>query len=84
MVLDNFLRSGDGLYLPQANHPEKGSTRPRLSSPGDGIPTTDAELTDAHRVNELFNAHRNDPEFGYRYLVEEARDAGVSMAERTA
>ena len=24
------------------------------------------------------------PEFGYRYLVEEARDAGQSMAERTA
>jgi hypothetical protein len=32
----------------------------------------------------LFDAHRDDPEFGYRYLVEEARDAGEPMAERTA
>ena len=32
----------------------------------------------------LFDAHKDDPEFGYRYLVEEARDAGESMAERTA
>ncbi|HEY0891209.1 MAG TPA: hypothetical protein VGE38_16530 [Nocardioides sp.] len=27
---------------------------------------------------------REDPEFGYRFLVDEARDAGESMAERTA
>lgn len=47
-------------------------------------PITDAELTGAHRANALFDAHRDDPEFGYRYLVEEARDAGVPMAERTA
>jgi putative transposase len=32
----------------------------------------------------LFDAHRDDPEFGYRYLVEEARTAGEPMAERTA
>ncbi|MGV0582091.1 IS3 family transposase [Mycolicibacterium elephantis] len=47
-------------------------------------PITDAELTEAYRVNALFDAHREDPEFGYRYLVEEARDAGEPMAERTA
>lgn len=47
-------------------------------------PITDAELLEAYRANALFDAHRNDPEFGYRYLVEEARDAGKSMAERTA
>lgn len=47
-------------------------------------PVTDAELEEAHRANALFDAHIDDPEFGYRYLVDEARDAGVAMAERTA
>ena len=47
-------------------------------------PITDAELVEAYRANALFDAHRDDPEFGYRYLVEEAREAGESMAERTA
>ena len=45
-------------------------------------PVTDAEITEAYRVNALFDAHRDDPEFGYRYLVEEARQPGVLMAER--
>jgi transposase InsO family protein len=47
-------------------------------------PVTDAELTEAHRANALFDAHRDDPEFGYRFLAEEARRAGEPMAERTA
>ena len=47
-------------------------------------PVTYAELEEAHRANALFDAHRDDPEFGYRFLVDEARDAGVSMAARTA
>ena len=47
-------------------------------------PITDAELVEAHRANALFDAHKDDPEFGYRYLVEEARTAGEPMAERTA
>ena len=47
-------------------------------------PITDAEILEAYRANALFDAHRDDPEFGYRYLVEEARDAGQPMAERTA
>jgi putative transposase len=45
---------------------------------------TDAELTEAYRANALFDAHRDDPEFGYRFLVEETRAAGEPMAERTA
>lgn len=32
----------------------------------------------------MFDAHRDDPEFGDRFLVDEARDAGEPMAERTA
>jgi putative transposase len=47
-------------------------------------PVTDAELTAAYRANALFDAHREDPEFGYRFLADEAREAGESMAERTA
>jgi transposase InsO family protein len=47
-------------------------------------PITDAEIVEAYRANALFDAHGEDPEFGYRYLVEEARDAGEPMAERTA
>ncbi|AKS35853.1 integrase [Mycolicibacterium goodii] len=47
-------------------------------------PVTNADLTEAYRANALFDAHREDPEFGYRYLAEEARDAGEPMAERTA
>jgi putative transposase len=47
-------------------------------------PVTDAELTEAHRANALFDAHADDREFGYRSLVDQARDAGEPMAERTA
>src|SRR4051794_33759729 len=47
-------------------------------------PVTAAELTAAYRANALFDAHRDDPEFGYRFLVEEARGAGEPMADRTA
>ena len=45
---------------------------------------TDAELATAYRANALFDAHREDPEFGYRFLLDEAREAGEEMAERTA
>lgn len=47
-------------------------------------PVTEAELTAAYRANALFDAHRDDPEFGYRFLVDEAAEAGEPMSERTA
>ncbi|WP_174562513.1 hypothetical protein [Nocardia acidivorans] len=47
-------------------------------------PVTDAELEAAYRANALFDAHREDPEFGYRFLADEARAAGEAMADRTA
>jgi putative transposase len=47
-------------------------------------PVTAADLTAAYRANALFDAHREDPEFGYRFLVDEAKQAGEPMAERTA
>jgi putative transposase len=47
-------------------------------------PVTDADLEQAHRASTLFDAHKHDPEFGYRFLLDEARDVGEPMAERTA
>lgn len=47
-------------------------------------PVTAAELDAAYRANALFDAHRDDPEFGYRFLADEARAAGEPMADRTA
>ncbi|WP_326827149.1 hypothetical protein [Streptomyces sp. NBC_01751] len=49
-----------------------------------GHPVTEAVLEEAHRANALFDAHRDDPEFGYRLLADEARSAGAAMADRTA
>ena len=45
---------------------------------------TESELVEAFRANALFDAHRDDPEFGYRFLAGEAEAAGESMCERTA
>jgi hypothetical protein len=47
-------------------------------------PIADAEVTEAYRANALFDAHKDDPEFGHRLLADEARDVGESMADRTA
>ncbi|MEU2875093.1 IS3 family transposase [Streptomyces sp. NPDC007070] len=47
-------------------------------------PVTDAGLAEAYRANTLFDAHRDDPEFGHRFLLDEAYAAGEPMAERTA
>ncbi|WP_432573680.1 IS3 family transposase [Kineococcus sp. SYSU DK005] len=47
-------------------------------------PVSEAELEQAYRADALFDAHREDPEFGYRYLYEEAAEAGQVMAARTA
>ena len=47
-------------------------------------PVSDADWVAAHRANALFDAHGDDPEFGYRLLADEAREVGQSMADRTA
>jgi putative transposase len=33
----------------------------------------DAAVEQAYRANALFDAHREDPEFGYRFLADEVR-----------
>jgi putative transposase len=47
-------------------------------------PITASELAWAYRADALFDAHRDDPEFGYRFLVDEATANGQQMAARTA
>ncbi|MEU9419067.1 transposase [Streptomyces sp. NPDC048272] len=47
-------------------------------------PVPDAVLGEEYRANALFDAHRDDPEFGYRFLADEARGAGAAMADRNA
>jgi len=47
-------------------------------------PVTSSELVAAYRADALFDAHREDPEFGYRFLVDEAAAAGQPMSDRTA
>lgn len=46
-------------------------------------PVTDREWNEAHLANALFDAHRDDPEFGYRFLADEVADAGFTACERT-
>ncbi len=46
-------------------------------------PVTVRELDEAHLANALFDAHHDDPEFGYRLLADEARDAGLPGCDRT-
>ncbi len=47
-------------------------------------PVSGADLTAACRANALFDAHRDDPEFGYRFLVDEVHRCGEPMSARTA
>ncbi|AXE24129.1 integrase [Streptomyces globosus] len=47
-------------------------------------PVPDTVLEQAYRADALFSAHREDPEFGYRFLADEARGSGAVMADRTA
>ena len=47
-------------------------------------PITGSEVVEAYRANALFDAHRDDPEFGYRLHADEAREAGEAMSDRTA
>jgi len=46
-------------------------------------PVTDAALAEAYLANARFDAHRDDPEFGYRFLADEVRSEGFGACERT-
>ena len=45
-------------------------------------PVTDAELDEAWLANAIFDAHRDDPEFGYRFLADEVRRSGFEVSDR--
>jgi len=47
-------------------------------------PVSDREIMQAYRANAIYDAHLEDPEFGHRFLADEARHAGESMCDRTA
>ena len=47
-------------------------------------PVTGRELMQAYRANALHDAHLEDPEFGYRFLADEAKSLGEPMCDRTA
>jgi putative transposase len=46
-------------------------------------PVTDAVVVKAQLANAVFDAHCDDPEFGYRFLADEARQAGHPTCDRT-
>ncbi len=46
-------------------------------------PVTDAEYEQAYLANAVFDAHREDPEFGYRLLFDEVTAAGHEVSDRT-
>ena len=45
-------------------------------------PCSTRDLDDAYLTNALVDAHRDDPEFGYRFLADELEHAGHQVGER--
>ena len=45
-------------------------------------PITDGQLDEAWPANAIFDAHRDDPEFGYRFLADEVRLADHVVSDR--
>jgi hypothetical protein len=45
-------------------------------------PIGDAELDEAWLTNAIFDAHCDDPEFGYRFLADEVRQNGFEVSDR--
>lgn len=46
-------------------------------------PVTSTEYRQAQVANAVFDAHRDDPEFGYRLLADQAATAGFTASQRT-
>lgn len=44
---------------------------------------TPADLQRAHMINAVWDVHRDDPEFGYRFIADELADAGLSVSLNT-
>jgi len=46
-------------------------------------PVTDREWEQAQLTNAIFDAHGDDPEFGYRLMADEVREVGIVVSNRT-
>ena len=46
-------------------------------------PVSNELLDEAYLTNAIFDAHVDDPEFGYRFLADEVRAAGHVVCDRT-
>lgn len=46
------------------------------------VPITDGQLDEAWLSNAIFDAHRDDLEFGYRFLADEVRQDGHDVSDR--
>ncbi len=44
-------------------------------------PISDRDWDDAHLTNEIVDIHRDDPEFGYRFISDELEQAGHEVGE---
>ena len=72
-------RDRDARVAPQHGVAHRGGCAVR-----DEVEITPSEVVEAYRANALFDAHKDDPEFGHRLLADEAAEAGEAMADRTA
>ena len=45
-------------------------------------PCSNRDLDDAHLMNAIVEVHRDDPEFGYRFIADELEAAGHQVNER--
>lgn len=46
-------------------------------------PVTDAQWRQAHLINAAHDIHADDPEFGYRLISDDLKDAGHVVSENT-
>jgi putative transposase len=74
--------AADGIHLALSCRVLKLSRQPYYRWLATPVP--EADVVEAYRANALFDAHADAPEFGYRYLADEAEAAGEPMAVRTA
>jgi len=46
-------------------------------------PVTTADLERAYLINAALDIHRDDPEFGYRFIADELEDKGLQVSRNT-
>ncbi len=74
---------GLGVAIPGAVRAADGMVRFAPNLGWIDEPFTAAELDEAWMANAIFDAHVDDPEFGYRFLADEVRHSGLEVSDRT-